>query len=146
MNKKKVLALFEDANFIREVGIEAIHVEKGSVKTRLFIKPLHLQQHNFIHAAVLAAISDHTAGAAATTLIKDDQEVLTIEFKINFLRPGKGTEIFCHSKVIKDGKNIIVAESDVYIEHGDKEKLLAKAIVSLAVVSGSFAFERELEI
>lgn len=102
----------------------------------MLIKPLLLQQYNFIHAAVLAAIADHTAGAAATTLIKDEQEVLTIEFKINFLRPGKGKEIFCNSKVLKDGKNIIVAESDVYIEEKDKEKLLAKAIVSLAVVSG----------
>ncbi|GAB4443712.1 MAG: PaaI family thioesterase [bacterium] len=136
MYKEKVLALFEDAKFIKQLGIKALVVEKGYLKTSLLIEPFHLQQHNFIHAAVLAAMADHTAGAAATTLIKDDQEVLTIEFKINFLKPATGRVLYCESKVIRGGKTIIVAESDVYSDKSGVDKLLAKAIVTLTPVSG----------
>lgn len=135
MNKDKVLALFEDANFIKEVGIKPLNIERGFLKTSLDIKPMHLQQHNFIHAAVLAAIADHTAGGAATTLVKDDEEVLTIEFKINFLKPATGDKLYCEAKVIRGGRNIIVAESDVYSNKGGRDTLLAKAIVTLTAVS-----------
>jgi len=135
MNKDKVLALFEDANFIKKLGVKALEVEKGFMKTSLVIQPSHLQQHNFIHAAVIAALADHTAGAAATTLINDDQEVLTIEFKINFLKPAIGNTIYCESKVLRGGKTIIVAESNVYSDITGQEKLLAKAIVTLTPVT-----------
>lgn len=134
MNKEKVLALFHEANFIKELGIEPLEMERGYLKTRLVLKPMHLQQHSFIHAAVLAALADHTAGGAATTLVKDEEEVLTIEFKINFLKPATGRELYCESTVLRAGKNIIVAESNVYSDKSGKEKLLAKAIVTLTAV------------
>lgn len=137
MNKDKVKALFEDANFIKELGLKPLDIDKGFLKTSLIIEPMHLQQHNFIHAAVLAAIADHTAGGAATTLVKDDEEVLTIEFKINFLKPATGNELYCEAKVIRGGKSIIVAESDVYSDKSGRDKLLAKAIVTLTPVTGS---------
>lgn len=134
MNKKKVLDLFEDANFVKTLEIIPLEIQEGFLKTKLEIKPFHLQQHNFIHAGVISTISDHTAGAVATTLIQDDEEVLTIEFKINFLRPAYGDVILCESKVLRSGTSIIVAESDVYSEKYGKEKLFAKAIVTLHVV------------
>ncbi len=137
MNKNKVTALFEEANFIKGVGIKPVVIEKGFLKTTLVIEEKHLQQHNFIHAAVLAAIADHTAGGAATTLVRDDQEVLTIEFKINFLKPATGEHLFCESKVIRAGKTIIVAESDVYSDKSGRDSLLAKAIVTLTPVEAS---------
>lgn len=137
MNKEKVIALFEDANFIKSIGIKPIKIKEGFLKTKLEIKPFHLQQHQFVHAAVLAAMADHTAGAAGTTLIDDDEEVLTIEFKINFLRPASGSELYCNANVIRAGKMIIVAESEVYSKESGKDKSFAKAIVTLAVVKKS---------
>lgn len=137
MNKDKVLNLFEDANFIKSIGIKPVRLKEGFLKTKLEIKQIHLQQHQFIHAAILAAIADHTAGAAGTTLINEDEEVLTIEFKINFLRPAQGKTLYCESKVIRAGKTVIVAESEVYSKEYGKEKIFAKAIVTLAVVKKS---------
>lgn len=135
MNKEKVIALFEDANFIKELGIKPLEVKKGYVKTSVAVKPLHMQQHNFIHAAVIAAIADHSAGAAGTTLIDNNKELLTIEFKINFLKPGVGNTLYCESKVIRGGKTIIVAESNVYSDTTGADILIAKAIVTLTPVN-----------
>ncbi|MCX7770997.1 MAG: PaaI family thioesterase [Proteobacteria bacterium] len=137
MNKEKVLALFEDANFIKGIGIQPVRVKEGALKTKLNITSFHLQQHQFIHAGVISAIADHSAGAVATTLIDDDEEVLTVEFKINFLRPATGNTLFCDSKVIRGGRTIIVAESEVYSKESGKGKLFAKALVTLAVVKKS---------
>lgn len=135
MNKDKVIALFEDATFIKELGIKPLEIEKGYIKTSLTVKPIHMQQHKFIHAAVIAAIADHTAGAAATTLVDNNKELLTIEFKINFLKPGIGDTLYCESKVIRGGKTIIVVESNVYSDKTGADILLAKAIVTLTPVN-----------
>lgn len=132
--KKKTEKIFEDANFIKELGFEIKNIEPGLCETEVKIKDKHRQQHDFIHAGVVATLADHTAGGAATTLVKENQEVLTIEFKINFLRPAAGEKLRCLSKVLRAGKNVIVAESDVYSYLMGAEKLVGKAIVTLTAV------------
>ncbi len=80
-------------------------------------------------------MADHTAGASAGTLVKEYEIVLIVEFKINLLRPAIGESLRCRANVLRAGKTLIVAESEVYaIKNGD-EKLCAKAMVTLAVVS-----------
>lgn len=132
--KFKTEKLFEDANFIKDLGIKVVNIDKGLCETVLHILDKHRQQHNFIHAGVIATLADHTAGAAGTTLISENEEILTIEFKINFIRPAKGEKLRCISKIIKSGKLITVAESEVYSIDNDKEKLVSKAIVTLTPV------------
>jgi uncharacterized protein (TIGR00369 family) len=97
--------------------------------------PKHFQQDTFIHAGVQATMADHTAGAAAGSLVKESEIVLTVEFKINLLRPAVGESLRCIAKVLRTGKTLIVAESEVYATKAGDEKLCAKAMVTLAVVS-----------
>ncbi len=98
------------------------------------IQPKHMQQDTFIHAGVQATMADHTAGASAGTLIKGSEIVLTVEFKINLLRPAVGESLRCIAKVLRAGKTLIVSESEVYALQNGEEKLCAKAMVTLAVV------------
>ena len=79
-------------------------------------------------------MADHTAGAASSTVVKEGEIVLTVEFKINLLRPAVGDSLRCKAQVLRAGKTIIVTESEVYaIKDGD-EKLCAKAMLTFAVV------------
>jgi uncharacterized protein (TIGR00369 family) len=63
------------------------------------------------------------------TLVPDDVRILTIEFKINFLKPAYGNALKCKSEVINQGKNIIVAQSSVF---DVRDNLLSFLIVDLA--------------
>jgi uncharacterized protein (TIGR00369 family) len=49
------------------------------------------QQQRYFHGAVTGAIGDSAGGYAALTLAPEDREVLTVEYKINFLAPAWGT-------------------------------------------------------
>ncbi len=128
---KKTEKIFEDANFIKNLGIKILEIKKGYCETQLEIRDFHRQQHGFIHAGVIATLADHTAGAAATTIVHKEEEVLTIEFKINFLRPAEGEFLICRSGLIREGRRIMVAESDVFSIKSGAEKAVAKAIVTL---------------
>ncbi len=125
---------FNSANFIREVGYELKDIKEGFCETQLSITEKHLQQDGFIHAGVMSTMADHTAGTAGGTMVETDQIVLTAEYKINILRPATGKLLVCRANVIKSGKVLVVVESDVFSGSGDDEKLVAKAIVTLAVV------------
>ena len=82
-----------------------------------------------------ATLADHTAGTAAFTLVRADQIVLTAEFKINFLRPARGTQLICRSSVLKPGRQLTVVESEVFCVNNHEERLVSKATVSIAVVT-----------
>ena len=82
----------------------------------------------------MATMADHTAGYAAFTTVAEEFQILTIEFKINFLKPAYRDVLICRSKVIRGGNSIIVSESEVFDERDGVEFLAAKAMVTLMAV------------
>lgn len=133
--RQKVEALFRRAAFLVDLGAEIDAIEPGLCITRLRVMPRMLQQDRFIHAAVQAALADHTAGGAAVTLVKPEETVLTVEYKINFLRPAVGQLLRATSRVLRPGAHLTVVESEIHaIGAAGAEQLTAKAMVTLAIV------------
>jgi uncharacterized protein (TIGR00369 family) len=127
--------IFYQAPFIAALGIQLDSLGPGECTTTLVLQERHLQQDGYVHAGVQATMADHTAGAAAATLIQEGQIVLTAEFKINLLRPAKGERLICKSKVLKPGKQLTVVESEVFCVASEKEQLVSKAMATIAVVT-----------
>ena len=132
--EEEIRRVFRAAPFIADLGIELESVARGECVTVLGLTRRHQQQDGFVHAGVHATIADHTAGGAAATLIGDGQYVLSAEFKINLLRATRCERLRCRARVLKPGRRLIVAESEVF-DADDAERLLSKAIVTLAVVT-----------
>ncbi len=126
--------IFETAPFITDLGIHLINVGPGRCETQLVLMPKHCQQDGYVHAGVLATMADHTAGAAATSLVGQNECVLTAEFNVIFLHPAEGKALRCRSQVLKPGRKLIVAESEVYVLGGEQTRLVAKATCTLAVL------------
>ncbi len=133
----RILFLKEDyeRGFIKYCGFKATEASWGKFQSRVEIRPHHRQQDGFIHAGVMAAMADHTAGYSAFTVVPEGMQILTVEFKINFLRPAYGQALVCRSEVIRGGRRIIVAESEVYDVRDDEETPVAKALVTLTAVA-----------
>jgi uncharacterized protein (TIGR00369 family) len=60
---------------------------------------------------------------------------LTIEFKINFLKPAYGHELRCKSEIISQGKQIIVAQSTVFDIRNTHEKMVSRSTVTLMAIN-----------
>ena len=127
---KSVESIFYQANFIRDLEIRLDKVSKGICETSLVVQERFLQQHGFVHGGVIATMADHTAGGAARS-VSDDKDVLTVEFKINYLRPAIGNRLRCTASVLRAGKTVIVAEALVYAINAGKETLVAKLAETL---------------
>lgn len=120
--------------FVAWCGFEPIEVGLGFLEARIFIRDEHRQQDGFIHAGVMTTMADHSAGYAAYTMIPEDHRILTVEFKMNFLRPAFSDLVICRARVIKPGRKILVCESDVFDRQKNGEKLVVKALATMISV------------
>jgi uncharacterized protein (TIGR00369 family) len=138
LSQERILHLKQDyeRGFIRHCGFKAAWVERGRFGSFIDLKDHHRQQDGFVHAGVMATMADHTAGYAAFTVVDPSFQILSIEFKINFLKPAFGTGLECRSTVIREGRKIIVAESEVYDLGAENRVMTAKAMVTLMAVPG----------
>ncbi|HNR33210.1 MAG TPA: PaaI family thioesterase [Candidatus Hydrogenedentes bacterium] len=127
----------QQARFIRHLGIVLADLGPGWCESTLEVADMHLQQDGFVHAGVVATMADHTAGVAAGSLAVPEVVVLTVEFKINLLRPAVGDRLRCRARVLRPGRQLTVAESEVFAGGDDGEKLVAKAMVTLAHVKAN---------
>ena len=138
ISKERAVFLAGDyaRGFIHYCGFEPDVVEYGFFQSRVTIQEHHRQQDGFIHAGVMATMADHTAGYAGFTTVSQEFQILTIEFKINFLKPALGEALVCRSKVIRGGKQVIIVESEVFDVRDGNETMSAKAMVTLMAVHG----------
>ncbi len=116
-------------------GFEVTHADYGIFETHLNIRNEHQQQDGFVHAGVIATMADHTSGYASFTTVSEKFRILTVEFKINYLKPATGPLIICRSKVINNGKKIKVVEAEVFSVSNGIEKLVAKGMFTQVAVA-----------
>jgi uncharacterized protein (TIGR00369 family) len=118
------------------LGASLVHVAPGLVEIVLPTSAAVSQQHGFVHAGALASIADSAAGYAALTLMPPGAGVLTAEFKINLMAPGIGERMIARGRVIKAGRTLTLAQTDVFAVHEGGEKQIALLTATLMAVEG----------
>ncbi|OSY87933.1 thioesterase [Tenacibaculum holothuriorum] len=104
---------FSKQGFMKTLGAEIIHIEKGLLKIRCKKNEGLTQQHGFFHAGVLTSIMDSACGYAALTTMEKGSDVLSVEFKTNLLRPAKSDVIIATGRVVKSGRTLVFCEATV---------------------------------
>ncbi|HZJ43029.1 MAG TPA: PaaI family thioesterase [Pyrinomonadaceae bacterium] len=88
-------------------------VEPGQIVIELPYRADLTQQHGYLHAGIVTTIADSACGYAAYTLMPPHSQVLSVEFKVNLLRPARGDLFRAQADVIKAGKTLTVVRADV---------------------------------
>ncbi len=135
---ENVRQIFYAANFVRDLEIHLEAAGNGACETSLVVQDRLRQQHGFVHGGVVATLADHTAGGAARS-VSGTRDVLTVEYKINFLRPAAGDRLRCTASVLKAGKSVIVAEALVFCNGPGGKQLVAKLTETLFVIENQAA-------
>ncbi|MEO0831299.1 MAG: PaaI family thioesterase [Pseudomonadota bacterium] len=101
---------FAKQGAMARLGVEVVEVEPGRVVLEMPFNAEFSQHHGFLHAGILTTVMDSACGYAAFTLMGKEQEVLTVEFKVNFLAPAAGVRFRCTGEVVKSGRTLTVTE------------------------------------
>jgi len=89
----------------------------------------------FVHGGVTATMADITTGFAAFTLVNNNQSVVTVDLKINYINPGKGTQLKAKGQVYKAGSKLIFCKAEIFIVNDSIETQIAFADSIMAVVT-----------
>jgi uncharacterized protein (TIGR00369 family) len=108
------------------IGAELSRVEPGVVEITLPYRADLAQHHGYLHAGVVTTIADSACGYAAYSLMPPKSEVLSVEFKVNLVRPAKGEVFLAAAEVLKSGKTLTVVRADVFgLDQSGRRDLVA---------------------
>jgi uncharacterized protein (TIGR00369 family) len=133
--ESRVRASFARQTLMQTIGALIAEIAAGEVAIRMPMRAGLSQQDGFVHAGIITAIVDSACGYAALSLTPAGWEVLTIEYKVNFLSPAAGELFIARGRVTKAGRNIIVCSGDVTVESEGKQKLIASMLATMMAIS-----------
>src|SRR6201988_4152391 len=107
------------------IGATLTRVEPGLVEITLPYRADLAQQHGYLHAGIVTTIADSACGYAAYSLMPPKSEVLSVEFKINMLRPAQGELFVARAEMIKAGPTMAVVRADVFALVKENRTLVA---------------------
>lgn len=140
--EQRVRASFARQKVMETIGARLTSVTPGIVEIELDHSDRLTQQHGFLHAGIISTALDSACGYAAYSMMPADAAVLTIEFKLNLLAPGKGDRFLFRGSVTKPGRTIIVADGQAYALHADGgTKLVATMTGTMMTVVGRDGLE-----
>ncbi len=133
---QRIRTSFAKQGLMQTLGAVLESVSPGHVEISLAPKPEVSQQHGFVHAGAVSAIADSAAGYAALSMMPMDRGVLTTEFKINLLAPAMGERITARGKIVKAGRTLTLAQTEVFAASDGKERLIALLTATLMAIEG----------
>lgn len=122
---QRIVKSFARQSLMATFGAELARVAPGEVDIAAPILPGARQQQGFAHAGLTFAIGDSAAGYAALSLLPEDQEVVTVEMKINLIAPATGDKLLACGRVIKPGRRLSVVAAEVFALTGGQRKTVA---------------------
>lgn len=123
--EKQVSASFAAQGLMRTLGAELVYVADGEVHIALYPRDELSQQHGYMHAGVITSVVDSACGYAALTAAPPGHEVLTVEFKVNFMRPAAADRFLAIGRVTKAGRALTVCQGEVFAEHDTRRDSIA---------------------
>lgn len=124
-------------NKVLGIDIDLLDYDTGDATVCFAMKPdlIGNSAAGILHGGVTAAVIDLTGGLSALISCArlhetDSSERLykrltasaTIDMRVDYLRPGKGTAFVCKSHIIRAGSRIVVARIDLF---NDRQRAIA---------------------
>lgn len=143
--RQRIQKSFARQGVVQAIKAELSRIEHRLVEIELPFHPKLTQQHGILHAGVIAAALDTACTYAGYTIIEPEASLLTIEFKVNLMSPGRGERFLFRGEITKPGSNIIVADGRAYAISDGPAKLIASMTGTMMVLKGREGFtENEL--
>ena len=128
---------FAAQGLMRTFGAAITGLRPGFVEIGYDARPELSQQHGYMHAGLASAIVDSACGYAALSLASPGAEVLTAEFKVNFLAPARQERFLARGRVLKAGRLLMVCEGDVVgIEKGEEVPVARMQATMVIIAKG----------
>ncbi|HKR00282.1 MAG TPA: PaaI family thioesterase [Pyrinomonadaceae bacterium] len=119
--------------FSRHLGAELVAFERGRAVLSLEVKPEFLQQHGFVHGGILSYLIDNAITFAGGSVLGEN--VVTVEFKVNYTRPARGQKLVATATVEGAGGRLAVCRCEVTAADEGQESVCAIGQGTIALLN-----------
>lgn len=130
---ERVRKSFEKQGLMRLMGAEVVGAGEGFCTIEVPFSEKLTQQERYFHGAVIGALGDNAGGYAALTLAPPDREVLTVEYKVNFLAPAYGEKLVARGEVVTAGRRLFVCKAEISAVADGEERVCAAVLQTVSL-------------
>jgi len=117
----------EKSPFYQLLGMQIVEVRENYARLSVKIDKKHIQFLGTVHGGVVASLADSAAAWAVYGSNNLKGIPVTVEMKINFLKPVKSGKLIAEARNVHEGSRIFVTDVEV---KNDQGILVAKSLVT----------------
>ncbi|WPO81520.1 PaaI family thioesterase [Chryseobacterium sp. JJR-5R] len=131
--KQLITGSFSRSETLQFYKAELLEVETGFISIKIPKMEMMTRKAGMFNGAMIASLVDVSSGYAAVSHYEEDCYVVTVEMKVNYLRPAIGDALISKSYVVKGGAKISVVRTEIYTvdENGASESHVATSLVTM---------------
>jgi uncharacterized protein (TIGR00369 family) len=119
--------------FSQLLDAELVSISPGNAELALAITDSLKQQHGFLHGGVVSYLADNALTFAGGSVLGNS---VTLEMKINYLKPAVGERLVATAKLVSASKRFAVCECRISALQGSESVLVATALGTICKVEG----------
>jgi uncharacterized protein (TIGR00369 family) len=112
------------------LGMELVEIKRGWAKIRMPYSEKLANGTGVAHGGAIFSPADSAVGMALVGLLNRDENISTLEMKINYLKPFSGGEIIAEARIVHKGAMTAIGDVDVKDGQGN---LIAKGLATYAI-------------
>jgi acyl-CoA thioesterase len=112
------------------LGMEIVEIKKGWAKIRLPFSENLANGTGVVHGGAIFSPADSAVGMALVGLVDKNENISTLEMKINYLKPLIEGDIIAEAKIVHRGTMTAIGDVEVKDEKGN---LIAKGLATYAI-------------
>ncbi len=120
-----------EIGFLSHIGGKLVNFSEGYAELAFEINDFHKQHLGVVHGGAMATLADHAGWYAAVSQIEIGQTCVTIELKINYLKPAFEELLKAQAKVVNKTRKTVF----VVIELFDKDKIVAYSTATYSIIT-----------
>lgn len=116
------------------LGMEVVDLEPGRATLRITVDSSRLHPEGYVLPGMIFSLADASSGVAMATLQDlGSRRVVTVEMKVNFLKPARCTELTGRGEVLYLEEDTAVVEAEVVDSTGEA---VARSLATVMILQG----------
>lgn len=118
---------FAGVNFARLLGLEIVELRRGEAVLSMHVRPELTRMTGIVHGGAVASLMDSASAFAVLTLLGPEEQTVTVDLTLHFLRPVSEGRIEARASVLRAGRRVCTVSIEATADTG---KLVATALTT----------------
>lgn len=116
---ERIAHVLNESPFYQHLGMRVIRIWEGHSEMHMELTQKHKNVWNTFHGGAIAGIMDSTCGTSVYSSLEDDEGVITIDLRVNYLSPPREGLLICKGRFVYRTRNLAWSESEAYDQEGN---------------------------